>query len=280
MGKRQLVWVAALWWFIGNGWAAGVGDAGAVPHLSAAGQEDYRQFLAAPRHRAFAIAPGGAWGWKGGEPSAEAAREAALEACGGQGHQKCVPYVVDDRVVFDAKTWPTLWGPYLKAKAAAKAPVGELPGERFPDLAFRDPAGKPLSVRALAGKVVVLHFWGSWCGPCRREMPDLEKLHDRMSGQKDVVFVLLQVREPIAVARQWGAKQGIHLPLHDSGSTGESTLPLVGGGTINDREIAMVFPTTYVLDKHGVVLFSHVGPVSAWPDYEPFLKDAAARSGR
>lgn len=262
--------------------AADVRDAEAVPHLPPAGRTDYRQFLGAEAHRAFAIAPGGTWGWTVGAATPDAAREGALEACQAHTLQKCVPYALDSALVFDGKAWTGLWRPYASKAEARRAPVGTRVGERFPDLAFADPAGKRGSVAALRGRVVVLHFWGSWCGPCRKEMPDLEKLRDALAGRKDVVFVLLQVRETLAVSRKWAQAQGIRLPLHDSGSTGEddAAFRLASGRTVPDRDVAARFPTTYVLDKRGLVVFSHVGEVNHWPQYVPFLTDAAQRSGR
>jgi len=82
--------------------------------------------------------------------------------------------------------------------------------------------------------------------------------------------------------REWVAEQGIRLPLHDSGSAGDEDdgFRLGGGRTIRDREIAGRFPTTYVLDKRGLIVFAHVGPVHDWPQYESFLHDVAERSGR
>lgn len=260
--------------------AAALNDAAAIPHLSDAGRDGYRQFLAGAGHRAFALAPGGGWGYAVEKGGAEEATEAALANCQAHSRQRCVPYAVDNTVVFDARVWAKLWGPYRKAKEAAAAPVGTARGERFPDIAFRDPSGKPLNLSSLRGRIVVLHFWGSWCGPCRREMPDLQALAESFKANRDVAFVLLQVREPYAKARDWARAQGIRLPLHDSGSAGESDdkFMLAGGGQLKDRAVAAHFPTTYVLDRHGLVLFSHVGPVPAWREYAPFLRDAAARS--
>ena len=264
------------------GAAPTLGDAAAVPHLTETGRDDYGQFLNGPMHRAFAIAPGGAWAWSSGKPSGEAAATAALEACRALQPQSCALYAVDDRVVLDAKAWPRLWGPYASAAEAGRKPLGTRRGERFPSLAFFDAGGRKLTVAGLRGKVAVLHLWGSWCGPCRREMPELEKLRDSLHGVDGISFTLLQVREKFDIAAQWAAAQKINLPLFDSGSTGEgdTSLLLAEGGKVGDREIAMVFPTTYVLDKHGVVLFAHVGPVRDWSQYREFLLDAARRSGR
>jgi thiol-disulfide isomerase/thioredoxin len=262
--------------------AAALDDVAAVPHLDSAGREGYRDFLDFDRHRAFAIAPGGAWYWKGGVSSAESAEREALQACRENSDQACVLYAVDDRVVFDSKAWSRLWGPYLDRAQASRAHAGLNRGERFYDLAFRDAAGKPIALSDLQGKVVVLHFWGSWCPPCRKEMPELQQLQRALGTSPDVRMVLLQVQEDFDVSRKWTRQQHLNLPLFDSGVKGKGadTLTLADGKKIRDRDIAPAFPTTYILDKHGIVVFSSIGPVSRWSQYLPLLRDVAARSGR
>jgi thiol-disulfide isomerase/thioredoxin len=262
--------------------AAGIADAAAVPQLGERGVAGYREFLAAGPHRAFAIAPGGAWAWHGDAATPQAAERAAADACARHTVQTCVPYAVDDRVVFDAQAWPTLWGPYAPADVAGRAPVGTRRGERFPDLVFRDAAGRPHKVSDLRGKVLVLHFWGSWCGPCRRELPDLQRLVRAMEQRDDIRFVFLPVREPFAAARDWAQTQKLRLPLFDSGNDGKGAhvFALADGARLPDRQVAGRFPTTYVLDRHGIVVFSHVGDASRWVEYAPFLRDAARFSGK
>lgn len=253
-----------------------------VPHLDAGGQDAYRTFLATKGHRAFALAPGGMWSWKGQESSAGAASEEALQSCQFESEQQCVLYAVDDRVVFDKQNWASLWGPYLDRAAASSKTTGAERGKRFYDIRFKDASGKTLKLSDLRGKVVIVHFWGSWCPPCQRELPELQQLHQALSKSGDIKMVLLQVREDFATSKLAVKRHRLKLPLFDSGSQAKSDdkLQLAGGGTLKDRDIAAVFPTTYVLDKHGIVLFSHVGPVSDWMGYMPLLKDAAARSGK
>lgn len=252
------------------------------PHLAASGQDEYRDFIEAPDHRAFAIAPGGAWGWASGEAGARAAEEKALAICQGQTEQQCVTYAIDGKTVFDAAKWPTLWRPYSTSAQARKASAGRERGQRMHDIAYTDAKGKFTRLSALRGKVVVLHFWGAWCPPCRREMPDLQRTYEKLAAQPDIAFAILQGREKFEVSRQWAVKQGIALPLADSGSGGDedATFRLATGGKIKDREIAARFPTTYVLDRNGVVVFSHVGPIHDWSQYEPFLKDVVAGKAR
>jgi thiol-disulfide isomerase/thioredoxin len=275
-----LAWLAV--GAVGLAAAAELGDAQAVPQLGARGVASYRDFLASGRHRAFAIAAGGAWAWRGDLPSRDLAERAVLDDCRANTAQTCVLYAADDQLVFDAKAWPTLWGPYADAAAAQRAPVGTQRGERFPDLAFRDAAGRAAKVSDYRGKVLVLHFWGSWCGPCRRELPDLQGLVKRLERQRDIRFVFLPVREPFATARDWARAQQLQLPLYDSGVTGagDHAFALADGTRLPDRQVAGKFPTTYVLDKHGIVVFAHVGDASRWREYAPFLRDAATRSGK
>jgi len=262
--------------------AAALSNVEAVPHLDSDGRAGYREFLAAGKQRAFAIAPGGAWAWKGGEAAAELASEGALQSCQSGAGTSCVLYAVNDKVVFDAQGWTRLWGPYLNRAEAARAQVGRERGERFYNLVFRGASGKPVKLSDLRGKVVVLHFWGSWCKSCRHEMPELQQLYRALGASRDIRMVLLQVREDFATASQWAQQQNLELPLHDSGVRDKTvvSLPLADGTTIGDRDIAVAFPTTYVLDKHGIVVFSHVGAVSGWPQYLPLLRDAGARSGK
>ena len=52
----------------------------------------------------------------------------------------------------------------------------------LPDLAFTGPDGKPMLLSALRGKTVLLNLWATWCAPCRKEMPALDKLQAELGG--------------------------------------------------------------------------------------------------
>jgi peroxiredoxin len=251
------------------------GDAAAVPHLDTRGQAAYREFLAAPLHRAFAIAPGGAWGWSADAVSPDAAERQALDACARHAPLPCVPYATDRRVVFDARAWPTLWRPYANAEAARHARVGVARGERFPDLRLTAPDGRSWRVSTQRGKVVLLHFWGSWCPTCAHELPQFARLQQAFKGRDDMVFVYTQARESAADARRWLRDHKLALTLHDSGvkDRRDHSFRLADGRTIADREVAAVFPTTYVLDRHGIVVFALRGAARDWTEFEPFLRD-------
>ena len=69
-------------------------------------------------------------------------------------------------------------------------------GKKAPDLKFVDLDGKPVTLESLAGKVVVLDFWATWCGPCRKSLPNLEKVYQRYKDNPKVVFFAVSVDEP------------------------------------------------------------------------------------
>lgn len=263
--------------------ASGTTQPGSIPHLNAKGEQSFLAYRKAPAHKAFAIAPGGGWAWEAELPSPEAAEARALYNCRASTQQKCVLYASDDAIVFDADNWSTLWGPYPGSSEAATAPTGAGVGERFFDVAYKDAAGDTGSLSAMRGKIVFVHFWGSWCPPCLREFPALQKLHAQLEARLPgrVAMVLLQVREPFDEAHLWAEQNRFtSLPLYDSGSRGgdDTSLSLADGTRIEDRLIARVFPSSYVLDGNGIVLFSSYGPVEDWLEYLPFFEHAASHS--
>ncbi|MCK4707988.1 MAG: TlpA family protein disulfide reductase [Gammaproteobacteria bacterium] len=250
-----------------------------IPHAGTRANEHFQQYQYLSKHKAFAIAPGGAWFWLTEAVSEEQAEQQALQGCQKNTRQKCVLYALNERVVFDADNWSTLWGPYAGALTASKASTGTEVGQRVPDLSWYDNKGKQHSVSAQKGKIVFLHFWGSWCPPCMREFPSLKKLHSNIQSlyPDDIEMKLLQLREPFEDSMLWAEQfKFSDMPLYDSGvkDSETSTLLLKDGSRIEDRSIARVFPSTYVLDRNGLVIFSHRGPVHDWLDYVAFFKHA------
>ncbi|MDH5750308.1 MAG: redoxin domain-containing protein [Rhodospirillales bacterium] len=251
------------------------------PLLDDAGRAGYGEFTEGALHRAFAIAPGGTWVWVSDMPTPEVAESEALRECSNYTDQSCVIFAVDNQVVFDADAWTGLWGPYIAAGEAAARPVGIRRGERFPDLLLSDPFGAKVKLSDLRGKAVLFHIWGSWCPPCQVEFPELQMLYESLKGEQGITFVLVQSREDIEKSLRWAKRHGFSMPFYDSGSKGLSDRRFrkADGGTIEDRVLAPQFPSTYVLDKNGIIVFSHSGLLRNWPQYAPFLRHVASRSG-
>lgn len=280
---RRAFAVIALFSYGAFAWASDPADAEAIPHVSKKARASYILYQSAGQHKAYAIAPGGAWAWSADAATDARAEQQALERCQSGSRQPCVLYALNDKVVFDRAQWTTLWGPYTDAGAAARADTGTAVGSRFYDLRWTDGGGAKVSLSSLRGKIVFLHFWGSWCPPCLREFPSIKRLQTQLQERfgDELAMVLLQVREPFSQSRQWMEHNGFHgMPLYDSGAGdgASTTLTLSNGRQVEDRTVARVFPSSYVLDRNGLVIFSHYGPITDWDEYLAFFADAVERT--
>ncbi|MBI5638350.1 MAG: redoxin family protein [Nitrospinae bacterium] len=138
--------------------------------------------------------------------------------------------------------------PYQSTKGP-KYPNLIADGEILPDADFTGLDGVRHSVRSLRGKIVLLNFWATWCGPCRNEMPSMQRLFAELGGKRD--FSMLAVSEEAAdkVKAFWGQQQ-YRFPVALAGAKQSST-----------RFGASSIPTTYILNRDGRVLFCQVGGI-------------------
>lgn len=115
--------------------------------------------------------------------------------------------------------------------------------------------GTPWKVADARNKVLVLNVWGTWCGPCVVEMPDLQKVWSQMSAAgKPVQFMGIDYRDEVETARAFLRANKITYPsLVDDG--GRTLLALRGK--------ANATPTTLVLDRQGRIAARVSGPVTA-----------------
>lgn len=77
----------------------------------------------------------------------------------------------------------------LAAMTAAGCSSGPKAGEPAPAFAAMDSEGQNVELASYAGKVTVLDFWATWCGPCRKAMPHVQALHERYADNPDVAVV-------------------------------------------------------------------------------------------
>ena len=101
--------------------------------------------------------------------------------------------------------------------------------------------GETLRLSDLKGKVVVLNFWASWCGPCRWEMPAFERIAKEFSD-KEVVFVGLAVSDRLQDARGFADSVGVTYPL-----------ALDSSGRIAVAYNVRSLPTTFFIDREGQI---------------------------
>jgi tetratricopeptide (TPR) repeat protein/thiol-disulfide isomerase/thioredoxin len=118
-------------------------------------------------------------------------------------------------------------------------PKDRLIGRAAPEFRLKDLKGNDVSLTEFKGKVVLVDFWGSWCPPCRQEMPDFEKIHRELSS-KDVVVLTLDVNEPQDTVVEFVKKEKYTFPV------------LITEGTdVVARYSVNAYPTTFAIDKSG-----------------------------
>src|SRR5580698_10795315 len=115
-----------------------------------------------------------------------------------------------------------------------------------PDFKLTSLDGKPLTLAALQGKVVLLNFWATWCGPCRAEIPDLVALQERYDGRLQIIG--LNVDDEEADIQQYVKETKINYPV---AMTSNEVRRQFGG--------IPALPTSFVLDTEGRVVQKHVG---------------------
>ena len=153
-----------------------------------------------------------------------------------------------------------------EAEQAEKYPVNELVGKPAPSftLTVLDGAGKTktLSKSDLAGKVVMIDFWTTWCGPCLMELPEVQKLIEAYAkDKKDVLIIALSQDD--APQELSEVRKLVEKTLDDKKIklTGTS-VGLVGldpSHSVGDAFAVNAYPTVVLLDGKGVVQAAHVG---------------------
>jgi peroxiredoxin len=133
----------------------------------------------------------------------------------------------------------------LAAASAAGASVA--PKAMAPDFTLRQIDGPNLRLGEQRGRVVMVNFWATWCGPCRVELPQLARLHDKYRGSG---FLLLGVNidEDPGAARALAGKLGLKFPV-----LLDTDKKVVGSYDLN------AMPATVLIDKDGRVRHLHRG---------------------
>ncbi|MHB1052568.1 MAG: TlpA family protein disulfide reductase [Thiobacillus sp.] len=124
-----------------------------------------------------------------------------------------------------------------------------------PALKARDMSGAPKTLADYRGKVVVLNFWASWCPPCLREMPSMERLRVKMKGQPLEIVALASAEGPDDV-KAFLSKMKLGFPIL-----------LDADGSNTKRWKVFALPTTFLLDAKGRVRYVMTGPVE-WDEDE------------
>jgi cytochrome c biogenesis protein CcmG/thiol:disulfide interchange protein DsbE len=124
-------------------------------------------------------------------------------------------------------------------------------GENAPDFTLALLDGSDVTLSDLRGQVVVLNFWASWCSPCRREAPALQRVWETYQD-RDVAFVGVTYRDAKDASLAFIQEYGLTYPNG-----------LDEQGQISDDYGVTAVPETYVIDREGRVAWFQIGEVQA-----------------
>jgi len=141
-------------------------------------------------------------------------------------------------------------GPIIMAPAPKSAPKQEMKllpvGDTAPDWQLTDSEGKTHSLAEYRGKVVVMDFWATWCGPCKEVMPRMQKLYEKFKDQGVVVFGVnsWEKKDPVELMKQKRYGYGL----------------LLKGEEIAEAYKVTSLPAVYMIGTDGRIIYCHEGP--------------------
>lgn len=137
----------------------------------------------------------------------------------------------------------------MRAKGTAATPRMPTIGATAPDYTAIDLDGKPVALKSLRDKVVVLNVWATWCLPCREEIPQLEALHQQYAGQGvEVIGVSID-------AAGMGAEVADFMKAHDM----TYRVWLDPDHDFSLKFLTVGVPETFVVDRAGTVRGRMIG---------------------
>ena len=114
---------------------------------------------------------------------------------------------------------------------------------------------KPISLADYHGKVVFLNFWATWCPPCQREMPEIQKLSEKYQNSEDIAILTVVMpggqEMDAAVIKKFLKEKGFTMPV------------IFDDGRLSSSFQITSLPTTYMFDRDGNVYGSVVGQLSS-----------------
>ncbi len=123
-------------------------------------------------------------------------------------------------------------------------------GDAAPDFQLEDTKGNQVSLSALRGKVVLVNFWATWCPPCIKEMPSMERLNEVMAGDDFVMLAINTEENGRNVVPAFLEKTPHAFPiLYDD------------QGVVQKRYGVFKFPESFIVGKDGIVAEKIIGPL-------------------
>jgi cytochrome c-type biogenesis protein len=144
-------------------------------------------------------------------------------------------------------------------------------GMEAPSYAARNLTGDSVSLAVLRGKPVLLNVWATWCLPCKEEIPYLESLHGKHAAQGlQIVGVSVDARGDEAKISDFAQDFGMTYPIWRDPDE-----------RVNSRFLAIGVPSTYLIDRDGILRWKHLGTLRATtPGFTAALEQVLKESSR
>lgn len=145
-------------------------------------------------------------------------------------------------------------------------------GKMAPDFTLQTFAGEEITLSEQRGKVVIVNFWGSWCEPCKREMPALQSFWE--NAPDDVVMIGVGSKQDTEDrARAFAEEYGVTYPTGRDAAGDRVTV-----GTIAENYNITFYPMTYIINPEGIVSAIPIGELSK-DDLESYVAQARSEVG-
>lgn len=125
-------------------------------------------------------------------------------------------------------------------------------GDKAPLFELENLEGEKVALSDYKGKGVILNFWGTWCNPCKDEMPDLNRMN-KIYHSKGVEVLTVHVKDSPQQIKQFFSELPEEVEL---------MVALDGSGDVMKAYNANDLPNTYVIDKNGIIKAHHKGQMS------------------
>ena len=121
-------------------------------------------------------------------------------------------------------------------------------GQPAPDFSLKTLEGKVFALSEQRGRVVLLNFFATWCGPCQEELPQLERVWDEFHKSEAFSMLVIAREESVEKVRAFRAKQGFQFPMAADSE-----------GSAYSRFAKERIPRTYLIARDGTILYQCTG---------------------
>ncbi len=138
--------------------------------------------------------------------------------------------------------------------------IGTRIGNKAPEFSVSDLNGKTVHLREYIGQPILINFWATWCGPCRREMPYLQQIVEEYAD-KNLTVLAVNIQESPGKVKEFLSTNQLSIPVF-----------LDKTGQVAKNYGILSIPTTLFLDSDGVIIQKIVG---AFPNKETIVAELA-----